>query len=155
MENQIIFTTFDKNNKDHIIALKSMLKDEEITERFQGFLPKLSNKSIDIFNKGFWVVHNNQIVGYLDVSNYNKEENCIYLRGAIFKEFRDKHLGTDMLNNACKLIFSKYPFINQIKLKIADDNITSQKIAANAGFKWEKDDFYYLENPYIEKKSLH
>ena len=153
---EISFTTFDKNNKDHIIALKEMIKDEEIVKRFQGYLPRLNNPSPTIFNKGFWVTFDNTIIGYLDIGNYNKDEDCVYLRAAIFKEYRNKHFGTDMLKEACNYIFTNYPFINKIKLKIDNDNIASQKVADNAGFKWEKDDYYYLDNPnVIKSNSLH
>lgn len=153
MENQISFTNFDKNNKEHILALKTILKDEEIINRFQGILPLLNKQDSQIFDRGFWVTFNNQIVGYLDVGKYNKEEDCVYLRAAIFSEHRNKHLGTMMLQNACDLIFLNYPFISKIKLKIAQNNIASQKVAGNAGFTWEKDDYYYLDNPNIIKSN--
>ena len=154
MEEHVSFTTFDKDNKEHINILKEMIKDEEITKRFQGYLPRLNNPNNTIFNKGFWITFNNTIVGYLDIGNYNKDEDCVYLRAAIFKEHRNKHLGTDMLKEACNYIFINYPFVNKIKLKIDNDNIASQKVAGNAGFIWERDDYYYLDNPNISKSNL-
>lgn len=47
--------------------------------------------------------------------------------------------------------FSNYEMVESIRLKIAYDNKQSLKTASSCGYKWLRDDFYIIYNPYLNK----
>lgn len=157
MENTEIITlvNFNKNNIDHLNFYKKLKNDEDIKKRFQGLLPNLLRQSNNNYylNKGFLVAINDILVGYIDIGAFNEQEEAVYFRGAIAKDFRGKSYGTLMLHNVADLIFKNYPFVKKIKLKIENDNTPSIIVAQKNGFKWDGKDYYYLENPYLDLSS--
>lgn len=141
-------TSFDKSNPIHLSFLKSLIKDKTILERFQGFSQHLlHNFGDEFFDRGFFIVYNDTIVGYLDIGNFDQIESCVYLRCAIHKDFRGQNIGKSILNEITHYIFYTYPYIESIRLKIAQDNIPSLKIAQACGYQWLNDDYYGKYNP--------
>lgn len=146
--------TFDKDNKDHLEVLKGMIGDEEITSRFTGFLPHLSSSSQYIFKKGFYIEHDNNIVGYIDFGTFNETEEAVYARMAILKEYRNKHLGygKSSFKEVCNYVFNNYPMVKYIKGRINKNNIASQNMVySNNGYN-DRDDYYVVCNPNVKQK---
>ena len=94
---ELTLVNFNSNDKTHLMTLKKLAKDSDITSRFNGFLQHLNNKNSNFFNKGFFVRDEENLIGYIDLSNFNEEEKAVYIRQAIFKEYRgnkEKRYGT-------------------------------------------------------------
>ena len=145
---------FDSNDKMHLMAVRKLAKDSAITARFNGFLHHLNNKNDNFFNKGFFVKDEGNLIGYVDLSNFNEEEKAVYIRQAIFKEYRGnnyKRYGTLLLNEITDYIFSNYPKVNYVKARIHHDNLSSMKMAWNCGFS-NDGEIFSKENPYIKNK---
>lgn len=143
--------SFDKNNKNHMLFLKKILKDDSVIKRFQGFLPHLLKDTNDIFDKGFFVSKNNELIGYVDFDNFSKEEQAVYIRQMIDKEKRGLGYGSSILSEVCNYVFKTYPFVTKVKARIAKDNVKSIMMAYNAGFINDIDDYYTLSNPSIKQ----
>lgn len=144
--------TFDKNNPKHLIFLKKLIKDKIVSERFQGFTQHLlHNFGNEFFDRGFLILLEQDIVGYVDVGEYNYKNDSVYLRCAIDEDFRGKAIGRRLLSELTDYIFNNYPFVENIRLKIADDNKASLKVALACGYKWEDKDYYVKTNPLKDK----
>ena len=136
---ELTLVNFNSNDKTHLMTLKKLAKDSDITSRF---------------NKGFFVRDEENLIGYIDLSNFNEEEKAVYIRQAIFKEYRgnkEKRYGTLLLNEITDYIFSNYPMIHYIKARIHHDNLSSMKMAWNCGFS-NDEEIFSKENPYIKNK---
>lgn len=92
----------------------------------------MHNFGDELFGRSFLIVQNNNIVGYLDIGNFNQIESCIYLRCAIRKDFREQNIGKNILNEVTHYIFNTYPYIDSIRLKIAQA----------CGYQWLNGDYY-------------
>ena len=146
---------FDKDNLSHMKFLKNMLTDNSIKERFQGFLPNLNKKTYGFsLGKAYLVADDDEIVGYIEVSNYNKSEKAVYLREAIDSTKRKKKYGQRALKEFTDLIFKTYPEVEIAKARIANDNKASLNMADACGFKWISDDYYGLENKYLKNEKI-
>lgn len=149
--NTLNLVTFDKSNHKHLTFLKKLIKDKVVLERFQGFSQHLlHNFGNEFFDRGFLILIEQDVVGYVDISNYNYIEDSVYLRCAIDKDFRGKAIGKRLLSELTNYIFDNYSYIGKIRLKIADDNTSSLKVADACGFKWEEKDYYTKFNPLKE-----
>lgn len=143
--------TFDKDNKIYLDFLKKLLCDKTIKQRFQGFLPNLLRENTNsIIGRGFFVSCDNELIGYIDIGNYNINEKSVYLRCAIEKSKRKKAYGRRILSEISDYIFNTHPEVETIKLKIDKDNVPSLKVADACGYKWINDDYYGLSNPYTK-----
>ena len=71
---ELTLVNFNSNDKTHLMTLKKLAKDSDITSRFNGFLQHLNNKNSNFFNKGFFVRDEENLIGYIDLSNFNEEE---------------------------------------------------------------------------------
>ena len=151
---ELTLVNFNSNDKTHLMTLKKLAKDSDITSRFNGFLQHLNNKNSIFFNKGFFVRDEENLIGYIDLSNFNEEEKAVYIRQAIFKEYRgnkEKRYGTLLLNEITDYIFSNYSMVHYIKARIHHDNISSMKMAWNCDFS-NDEEIFSKENPYIKNK---
>ena len=145
---------FHKDNKYHMIFLKKLISDKTITARFNGFLPNLTkNYDDDILGKGFFVVDEKNLIGYVDIGNYSEDERSVYIRQAIDIEKRGKSYGKRTLSEISDLIFCMHPEVENIKAKVANDNIACLRMLSDCGYKWLHDDYYALENPYIKNSN--
>lgn len=143
--------SFDKCNIDHINFLKSLLKDADINKWAQGVTSRLTIINNDsIFNQAFFVSHNSNLVGCIKIEQYNHYENCVYLKGAINKAYRGQNYGALMLKEVSDYLFNNYLEIENIKLKISNENYASLKTAEKVGFKWLNCDYYIKENPNLK-----
>ncbi len=145
---------FDKNSKEHLGLLKKLVKDETILKRFQGFSQYLlHNYGSNFFNKGFLIDYDNKLVGFVHIGIYNELEDSVYLRCAIDKDFRGNSIAKLTLAELTEYIFNTYPFVGKIRLKIADDNVASLRVASDCGYVWEEKDYYGKINSLKENKS--
>ena len=151
---KLTLCSFNKDNKDHMLFLKKILKDESIIKRFQGFLPNLLKNTNDIFGKGFLLSLDNETTGYVDFGNFNNEEEAVYIRELVDKDKRHLGYGTLILSEVCDYVFKTYTFVYKIKARIAPDNIKSIMMAYNAGFINDRDDYYSLSNPYTKEMNI-
>ena len=94
------------------------------------------------------------MVGFVDIGQFNGEEEAVYLRGAIDKDKRGKHYGTLMLSETTDYIFANYPKVRNVKLKIDEDNKASLSTANACGFIWAGADYYVKGNPYEKQKGM-
>lgn len=141
--------SFDKENVEHIIFLRKLLRDKTISERFNGLLPQLNAKHNDgVIGKGFFLADGDELVGYVDIGQYNVEEEAVYIRGAVDKDKRGNHYGYRLLSETTDYIFANYPKVRNVKVKIAEDNTASLKTAGACGFIWLGSDYYGKSNPY-------
>lgn len=143
--------SFDKENINHLKFFKKLINDETIKIRFQGLLPYLLNKNETIFSHGFLVEHNDILIGYIDIGEYNKEEKQVYLRAAISDKFRGQKYGQKLLSEISEYIFSNFIQVENICLKIDSNNTPSLKIADACNYKWLEKDIYKKNNPYKKK----
>ncbi len=152
--NTLSLRTFDKENKKHLLFLKKLVSDTSITNRFNGMLPQLTKDSEDgILGKGFFISDEDTLVGFVEIGQFSTEEKCVYLRAAIDKDLRGQHYGKRTLEDVSDYLFQNYNKIECIKVKIAHDNTPSIRTAASCGYKWIRDDYYGLYNPYLEKST--
>ena len=143
---------FDKDNENHILFLKKIMHDESIKKRFNGFLHRLNSRTNQgVLNKAFFLSNNNELIGFIDIGSYSEEEKAIYLRGAIDKGKRGFNYGHKMLKEVSDYIFKNYPQVEEIKLKIADDNISSIKTAESCEFINMLNGNFEKRNPYKKK----
>ena len=141
--------TFDKNNKTELEFIKKLCNDETIKSRFQGLLRGLIDDK-GFFDHAFLVSHNNNLVGYVHIGDFNNEEKCVYLRAAIDKDKRGFGYGKTILQEVTEYIFKNYSQVESIRLKIASDNKASLMTSNACGYKWLENDFYIKYNPYLD-----
>lgn len=151
---------FDIKNKYHITFLKKLLFEEDITKRFTGLFPDL-NKESKLFDKGFFIEYNKELVGYVSFSNFNEEEKCVYIEGfAIIQKYRNKkvkdnitlaELATKKITN---YLFNNYNYIEYIKATVAEDNIAAKKLLLKCGYYMEDKYHFNIINPNIKNKSI-
>lgn len=140
---------FDKKNDEHISFFKNLNSDFSIKKRFQGLLaPLVSNN--DCFGRAFLVSDNDDLVGYIEIGEVDPDDNSIYLRAAIDNNKRSHNYGKQLLSETSEYLFQNTD-IDAIKLKIADDNIPSMKIAFSCGYEKIENEIYELNNPYCKK----
>lgn len=145
--------SFDKENKEHLEFFKKLVKQPSITSRFQGIGVGLLHEHGDkFFDRGFLITDNDKLIGYLGIGEFDEENKSVYLRGAIDIDCRGNSYGKKMLKESTEYIFLNYPKVENIRLKIAEDNIISIRTAEACGYEKLYNDFYIHYNPYIEKK---
>ena len=71
---ELTLVNFDSNDKMHLMTLRKLAKDTDITSGFTGFLWHLNNKKSNFFNKEFFVKDEGNLIGYADLSNFNEEK---------------------------------------------------------------------------------
>ncbi len=143
--------TFDKNNLEHMLFLKSLRQDESIKERFQGIAANLLHPTDRFWGNSYFVKDKDTLVGFLNIGNYNIEEKSVYLRGATLKGYRGMGYGKKFLKESTDYIFNNYLQVESIRLVIARDNIASLKTAEDCGYTWLNKDIYIAYNPNLRK----
>ena len=104
------------------------------------------------FNCGYFVLDDNEYIGYIDIGRYVQDEKAVYLRAAVVKEQRNKGYGSIMLNEASNYIFDNYPEVREIKLKTITDNIQALRTIKSCGFKPIYGTLFSKRNPNYEKE---
>ena len=139
---------FDKKNSFHISFFKKLNGDPSIKKRFQGLFAPLVSK--ERFGRAFLVSDNNDLVGYIEIGEVNLEDYSVYLRAAVDESKRGHDYGKKILSETSEYLFDNTD-IRSIKLKIADDNIPSMKVAFSCGYEKIGKEIYKLDNPYYKK----
>lgn len=148
---ELALETFDKNNKEHIEFFKKIR--DGLEKRFSGILPKLMNNTTSFFDRGYLICDNCNIIGYIDISSYDKSESSVYLRASILSDVRGKGYAKKILREVSDYIFKNYEEVLSIRLKIADDNIYSIKTALSCGYlNIPGTQMYISFNPYVNTK---
>lgn len=148
----LTLTTFEKNDKEALTFLKRLIGDDTIKKRFQGItVGLLENLKKQFFGFSFLVKFNEEYIGYINIGNYNEEEKSTYLRAAIDKDKRGLEYGKTLLAEITEYIFQNYPQVENIRLKIARDNIPSLMTAKACGYDWLEGDLFIKHNPYIKE----
>lgn len=143
--------TFDKNNPRHIAFLKHLVKDKSILKWFQGISAGLLHNFGDtFFDHGFFASIEGNLIGYIHVGAFNREEGSVYLRYAISNDERGKGYGKLLLLEATEYIFNSYPEVESMRLKIDNRNTASLNTALSCNYKWLVNDFYVSYNPNLE-----
>lgn len=147
--------TFDKNNKKHLIFLKKLINDQAVKDRLHGLGGNiLHNRNNLVLGNSFFVQKDNELIGYINIGEFNDNEKAIYLKAAITFEYRGKGYGKLMLHEVSDYIFKNYLEVENIIVKIANDNKASIQTANSCNFKWLRDDFYIKTNPYLNKENF-
>ena len=139
---------FDKTNQVHKDYLKELINDESITSRFCGLLPMLMSSSKDIFERGYFVMDEDEFIGYIDIGAYNHQERSVYLRGAIVKQARGMGYGKKMLSEVTDHMLENYDNVDYVKLKSATDNTSAINTIESCGFVEIFDGLYYMKRTY-------
>ena len=149
---ELTLITFNKENKKHLEFFKKILGGLE--NRFQGILPNLMRNSSSFFNRGYLVSDNDVLIGYIDISSYNEDEQSVYLRASVDSSTRGKVYGKLILKEVTEYIFSNYSNVVSIRLKIEDDNTYSIKTALSCGYlNVPNTQIYVIFNPNINIKN--
>lgn len=151
--NNLTLVNFDKENKEHLEFLKKLIHDESIKKWFNGICSGLiSNPNNEFFGHSFFVKDNEDLVGYVNIGDFNTNEKSVYLRSAVEKNKRGKNYGKTILADITDYIFDNFNEVESIRLKIDRENKASLMTANACGYLWLTDDFYYKSNPNIKKK---
>ena len=151
--NNLTLINFDKENKEHLEFLKKLIHDESIKKWFNGICSGLiNNPNNEFFGHSFFVKDNEDLVGYVNIGDFNTNEKSVYLRSAVEKNKRGKNYGKTILSDITDYIFDNFNEVESIRLKIDRENKASLMTANACGYLWLTDDFYYKSNPNIKKK---
>ena len=137
----IILYTYDDNNLIHKKVLLNFMNESksnyihDIDRRLKNNFNKKEN---NIFDRGYLVSLNNNIVGYIFISKIIKDE--IFLEYSIIKGYRGKKIGKLLLSDVSNYIMENYN-IKSILLDIEPSNIPSLITAVNCGYFVDDDDY--------------
>lgn len=140
----LYLVSFDKDNKKHLEFVMNLLHDESIRKRFQGIFTSLSSNNDEIYGNAYLVKDGPNLVGYIDIGNL--DDDTIYLREAVSEEYRGQKYGARILKEVTNFLFNNVEDLEFIKVRIANDNISSLKTADACGYRWLEKDYYYKQN---------
>lgn len=153
---KINIINFNKNEDEHLKVYDELVNGESKSNMISLIKERLlrSKECNDlIFDNAYLIRMDNNIVGYLYLSN--KNTNYIYLEMSILKNYRDKKLGSTLLEQITNYIFINNDNLKEIRLSIDKSNPRSMKSALNAGYYYDEDDYmnekidFVCENPYF------
>ena len=140
----------DKKNKQDLEFVKRLFHNEEIKKWVHGISNVLNdNINCEFFGHGFIIKDGEKYIGYIGISEFVRDENCVYLRAGLDKDVVGNGYGKKTLSEITEYIFLNYPDVEKIKLKIDRENLPSLNTANACGYKWLYDDFYINYNPNV------
>ena len=89
---------------------------------------------LDKRNNAYIVYKDNNPIGYISLKG---ENNKFTISCGLIKEYRGKHLGTQLLREFTSKVLVTYSDIDKLVLIIDNKNIGSKKVAINAGYQKE------------------
>ncbi|MGN1338241.1 MAG: GNAT family N-acetyltransferase [Candidatus Coprovivens sp.] len=89
---------------------------------------------LDKRNNAYIVYKDNNPIGYISLKGENNKFTISY---GLIKEYRGKHLGTQLLREFTSKVLVTYSDIDKLILIIDNKNIGSKKVAINAGYQKE------------------
>lgn len=150
---------FDKNNFSHMEVYNDLDKGESKSNMISliGERLLLSHKTSELeYQNAYLISKNSQILGYLYLSS--KSVDHIYVELSILKKYRKNKIGSQVLNEVTEYIFLNNNDLKEIRLSIDKSNIGSMKVAMNAGYFYDDDDYrnekidFTKDNPYYVSK---
>lgn len=150
---------FDKNNFNHMEVYNDLDKGESKSNMISliGERLLLSRKTSELeYQNAYLISKNCQILGYLYLSS--KSVDHIYVELSILKKYRKNKIGSQVLNEVTDYIFLNNNDLKEIRLSIDKSNIGSMKVAMNAGYFYDDDDYrnekidFTKDNPYYVSK---
>lgn len=131
---------YDDNNQKHNEVLNKFDGESksnyihEIKERIKNTI----NKKNIPFDSGFFVIFNNEIVGYIFISRKILDE--IFIEYSLLKEYRGNGYAKIILNNVSNYLMNEYN-IKSISLDIDPSNISSIRTAIGAGYEIDEEEY--------------
>ena len=131
---------YDYNNQEHNEVLDKFDNESksnyihEIKERIKNTINK---KSIP-FDSGFFIILNNEIVGYMFISKKINDE--VFLESSLLKEHRGKRYAKIILNDVSNYLMDEHN-IKSIVLDIDPSNISSIRTAVSAGYEIDEEEY--------------
>lgn len=150
---------FDKNNFSHMEVYNDLDKGESKSNMISliGERLLLSRKTSELeYQNAYLISKNSQILGYLYLSS--KSVNHIYVELSILKKYRKNKIGSQVLNEVTDYIFLNNNDLKEIRLSIDKSNIGSMKVAMNAEYFYDDNDYrnekinFTKDNPYYVSK---
>lgn len=136
LSDNIMLEKINTKNNEHSEVIKKLDNDSLIKKyiigTFDNFKQLLSYYDLyndELFNNVYAVRYNNNIVGVVELDG---KENDLYLNYAILSKYRNKHIGSKLLNKVTKYLLT---VTKKITLSIKDDNAASKKIAIKNGYR--------------------
>lgn len=125
----------EEYNYNHNNILNQLQIDQN-TKKYLGDLKftitMIKKRNIENnINKAYIAYYNNYPIGFITVSYMEESYQISY---AILPEYRKQNLGSLLLQEFSEALFQKYSNIDELVLKIKDDNIGSKNVARLAGF---------------------
>lgn len=128
-----ILEEYDENFHNNIL---NRLQADNNAKKYLGDLKfsimmikkrKLENN----INKFYIAYYNNYPIGFISITYKDKSYQISY---SILNEYRNQNLGSLLLQEFSEAIFERYYNVNELILKIENDNIGSKKVADLAGY---------------------
>lgn len=136
----IILSLYDSNNEKHNQVLNEFETESksqyihDIKERIKDSI----NKKSFPFDTGFFVIINNEIVGYMFISKNILDE--VYLESSLLKEYRGKKYGKLILNDVSNYLMNECN-IRSLVLDIDPSNTPSIRTAISCGYEMDEEEY--------------
>lgn len=155
----LLYDISDKKHNELLNDFEGNSKSQYIHNISDRIKNSKNNKNFP-FNTGFFVLLNDNIVGYIFISNCVSDE--VFLEYSILKEYRGRKYGQIILNDVSNYLMDNYN-IKSISLDIDPSNIPSIKTALNCGYIIDEEEYlnrnmsgkilYHLDNyNYVSKR---
>lgn len=146
---------FDKGDDKHLKVYEELVNGKSQSKMISMIKENLlrSHKSEElVFDNAYLLKQNEDIIGYLYLTA--KVNNHIYLEMSILKDYRNKRMGSMMLEEITNYLFINNDDLKEIRLSIDKSNPGSMKSALNANYYYDEDDYmndkidFICSNPY-------
>ena len=146
---------FDKDDDNHLKVYEELVNGKSQSKMISMIKENLvrSHKSGElVFDNAYLLKQNEDIIGYLYLTA--KVNNHIYLEMSILKDYRNKRMGSMMLEKITNYLFINNDDLKEIRLSIDKSNPGSMKSALNANYYYDVDDYmnekidFICSNPY-------
>ena len=158
--NSFNFYTFDPNNPSHINFVNELISDRDMQTYLRQFYKYLAKQDHnDPLNSAFLVGYKDNIIGYINLINYEKIEE-IHL--GVHPNFRgvknslSETIAYTLTKETCNMLLNNYKLIEYLRLYIDKSNIKSIKLAEKCGFTCydETKDYYEYREYSHHHKSI-
>lgn len=130
-----ILEEYDQNNREHREVISHLGKDQGVKKYLGNInysIEKINFRKNENFHNGAFIpYYNDYPIGYLSLSYIHDEYQISY---GILSEFRKQNLASLLLEEFSDYLLSNDLEIDQLILKIEQDNIGSRKVADLAGY---------------------
>lgn len=138
--NNIVLSSYNEEDIKHNNLISKFLNNSSsnYVHDIDRRLMDNKRKNDSIFDKGYIVSLNNNLIGYIFISKLIKDD--IYLEYSILKEYRGKGLGKMLLSEISNYLMDNYN-IKSIVLDIDPSNIPSIMTAVSCGYMVDEDEY--------------